>query len=205
MDRREEFEKIDDLLLQEVFSLREKLKISVMAIKAMNPEFDDNLFLHQLNSADLDQCLEDIDPNWALPSQPDIEQLTELSDGVQQATHDVWEDDAREQIEQLKSELRQSNGDRQREHDWRCKFQGENETLQEKYNNAGKKIRELNEFIGTRTVSIDLHESELTRKNEQIKRLFKLTRYHQHYDDCEILDGNCTCGLDNLIAEIGED
>jgi hypothetical protein len=40
------------------------------------------------------------------------------------------------------------------------------------------------------------------QSQDKIDRLLKLTRYHRHYDDCDILNGDCTCGLDDLIAEI---
>jgi hypothetical protein len=51
---------VDDLLLQEIFSLKEKLKISVAAIKNDNPEFDDVKFMHDLNSVDYDQLMEEL-------------------------------------------------------------------------------------------------------------------------------------------------
>ena len=50
----------DELLWQEIFSLREKLKIAVEAIKSYEPEFDDQLFMHQLNSVDYDQLMEEL-------------------------------------------------------------------------------------------------------------------------------------------------
>ena len=50
----------DDLLWQEIFSLREKLKIAVEAIKSYDPEFDDQLFMHRLNSVDYDQLMEEL-------------------------------------------------------------------------------------------------------------------------------------------------
>lgn len=50
----------DELLWQEIFSLREKLKIAVEAIKSYDPEFDDRLFVHQLNSVDYDQLMEEL-------------------------------------------------------------------------------------------------------------------------------------------------
>ena len=50
----------DELLWQEIYSLREKLKIAVEAIKSYDPEFDDVLFMHQLNSADYDQLMEEL-------------------------------------------------------------------------------------------------------------------------------------------------
>ena len=54
------FPDVDDLLLQEVYSLREKLKIAVAAIKANTPGFDDLEFVHQLNSADFDELMEEL-------------------------------------------------------------------------------------------------------------------------------------------------
>jgi len=50
---------VDDLLLQEIYSLREKLKIAISAIKHTIPEFDDQLFLHQCNAVDFDQMMEE--------------------------------------------------------------------------------------------------------------------------------------------------
>jgi len=58
--RQGESPSVDDLLLQEICSLREKLKIAVAAIKADNPTFDDTLFLHRLNAVDLDQLMEEL-------------------------------------------------------------------------------------------------------------------------------------------------
>jgi len=51
---------IDDLLLQEIFSLREQLKISVEAIKSLNPNFDDQEFTHRLKAVDYEQLMEEI-------------------------------------------------------------------------------------------------------------------------------------------------
>jgi hypothetical protein len=51
---------IDDLLLQEIFSLREQLKISVEAIKSLNPDFDDQEFIHRLKAVDYEQLMEEI-------------------------------------------------------------------------------------------------------------------------------------------------
>ncbi len=61
---------VDDLLIQEVYSLREKLKIAVAAIKANDPGFDDRLFVHRLNSVDFDQLMEELtdDPEPRAPS-----------------------------------------------------------------------------------------------------------------------------------------
>jgi len=50
----------DELLWQEIFSLREKLKIAVEAIKSYEPEFDAQLFVHRLNSVDYDQLMEEL-------------------------------------------------------------------------------------------------------------------------------------------------
>jgi hypothetical protein len=51
---------IDDLLLQEIFSLREQLKIAVEAIKSLNPDFDDQEFIHRLKAVDYEQLMEEI-------------------------------------------------------------------------------------------------------------------------------------------------
>lgn len=51
---------IDDLLLQEIYSLREKLKIAVEAIKFYAPDFDDKEFVHRLNAVDYDQLMEEL-------------------------------------------------------------------------------------------------------------------------------------------------
>lgn len=51
---------IDDLLLQEIFSLREKLKIAVEAIKSSEPDFDAQLFMHRLGSVDYEQLMEEL-------------------------------------------------------------------------------------------------------------------------------------------------
>lgn len=50
----------DELLWQEIYSLREKLKIAVEAIKSYDPTFDDQEFLHRLNSVDYDQLMEEL-------------------------------------------------------------------------------------------------------------------------------------------------
>ena len=52
--------KVDDLLLQEICSLHEKLKIAVEAIKAHDPNFDAILFLHRVGSVDLAQLMEEM-------------------------------------------------------------------------------------------------------------------------------------------------
>jgi hypothetical protein len=51
---------IDDLLLQEIFSLREQLKIAVAAIKSECPKFDDQEFVHRLKAVDYEQLMEEI-------------------------------------------------------------------------------------------------------------------------------------------------
>jgi hypothetical protein len=51
---------IDDLLLQEIFSLREQLKIAIEAIKSLNPDFDDREFVHRLKAVDYEQLMEEI-------------------------------------------------------------------------------------------------------------------------------------------------
>ena len=53
-------DRIDDLLLQEIFSLREQLKITVAAIKSFNPDFDDQEFVHRLKAVDYEQLMEEI-------------------------------------------------------------------------------------------------------------------------------------------------
>jgi hypothetical protein len=50
----------DGLLWQEIYSLREKLKIAVSAIKFYAPDFDDLEFTHRLNAVDYDQLMEEI-------------------------------------------------------------------------------------------------------------------------------------------------
>jgi hypothetical protein len=51
---------IDDLLLQEIFSLREQLKIAVEAIKSYDSDFDDQEFTHRLKAVDYEQLMEEI-------------------------------------------------------------------------------------------------------------------------------------------------
>jgi hypothetical protein len=51
---------IDDILLQEIYSLREKLKIAIAAIKADHSDFDEQEFTHRLNSVDFDQLMEEL-------------------------------------------------------------------------------------------------------------------------------------------------
>jgi hypothetical protein len=51
---------IDDLLLQEIFSLREKLKIAIHYIKFYDPTFDEREFIHQVGSVEYDQWIEEL-------------------------------------------------------------------------------------------------------------------------------------------------
>jgi len=51
---------IDDILLQEVFSLREKLRIAIDYIKFYDTNFDESEFLHQMNSVDYEQWIEEM-------------------------------------------------------------------------------------------------------------------------------------------------
>jgi hypothetical protein len=59
--------KVDDLLMQEIYSLREKLKIAVAAIKSYDPDFDDQEFIHRLNSVDYGQLMEELNEKPAEP------------------------------------------------------------------------------------------------------------------------------------------
>jgi hypothetical protein len=52
--------KIDDLLLQEIYSLREKLKIAVYHLKQLDPNFDVDDYMHRLNSVEFEQWMEEI-------------------------------------------------------------------------------------------------------------------------------------------------
>lgn len=52
----------DDIVLAEVYSLREKLKIAAEIIHLLDPNYDVTEFLHQVSSADYDQREEDISP-----------------------------------------------------------------------------------------------------------------------------------------------
>jgi hypothetical protein len=51
---------IDDILLQEIFSLREKLKIAIDYIKFYNPSFDEKEFIHQVGSVEYEQWIEEL-------------------------------------------------------------------------------------------------------------------------------------------------
>ena len=55
----------DDTLLQEIFSLREKLKIAVAYIKHYDPYFDESEFIHQVGSVEYNQWIEEIDKEVA--------------------------------------------------------------------------------------------------------------------------------------------
>jgi len=59
----------DDLLWQEIFSLREKVKIAVAAVKSSDPKFDDAEFTHRLNSVDYDQLMEELSGDKPEPRQ----------------------------------------------------------------------------------------------------------------------------------------
>jgi len=59
----------DDLLWQEIFSLREKVKIAVAAVKSSDPKFDDVEFTHRLNSVDYDQLMEELSGDIPEPRQ----------------------------------------------------------------------------------------------------------------------------------------
>ena len=59
----------DDLLWQEIFSLREKVKIAVAAVKSSDPTFDDAEFTHRLNSVDYDQLMEELSGDKPEPRQ----------------------------------------------------------------------------------------------------------------------------------------
>ena len=52
----------DDIVLAEVYSLREKLKIAADIIHKLDPNYDATEFLHQVGSADYDQREEDLAP-----------------------------------------------------------------------------------------------------------------------------------------------
>ena len=52
----------DDIVLAEVYSLREKLKIAADIIHKLDPNYDVTEFLHQVGSADYDQREEDLAP-----------------------------------------------------------------------------------------------------------------------------------------------
>lgn len=54
---------IDDILLQEIYSLREQLKIAADIIKSYDPNFDKKDFLHRLKSIDYEQWLEELIEN----------------------------------------------------------------------------------------------------------------------------------------------
>lgn len=51
---------IDDLLLQEIFSLKEKLKIAVYHLKQLDPKLDVSDYMHSLNSVEFDQWMEEL-------------------------------------------------------------------------------------------------------------------------------------------------
>ncbi len=51
---------IDDILLQEIYSLKEKLKIAIYHLHKFDPTFDINDYVHRLNSVDFDTWIEEI-------------------------------------------------------------------------------------------------------------------------------------------------
>jgi hypothetical protein len=53
-------QEVDDLLLQEIYSLREKLKIATYHLKQFDENFNENEYLHTLNSVEFDQWMEEI-------------------------------------------------------------------------------------------------------------------------------------------------
>jgi len=48
------------MLLQEIFSLREKLKIAISYIKFYDTNFDESEFVHQINSVEYEQWIEEM-------------------------------------------------------------------------------------------------------------------------------------------------
>jgi hypothetical protein len=50
---------IDDILLQEIYSLKEKLKFAIYHLHNFDPTFDINDYTHRLNSVDFDQWIEE--------------------------------------------------------------------------------------------------------------------------------------------------
>jgi hypothetical protein len=63
----------DGILWQEIYSLREKLKIAVDALKSDNPDFDDHEFTHRLNSVDFDQLMEELAGSTPNPMSAEVE------------------------------------------------------------------------------------------------------------------------------------
>ena len=61
---------MNDILLQEIFSLREKLKIAVEYIKYHDPEFNEELFMHQVNSVDYEQLMEECEDKEERDEEP---------------------------------------------------------------------------------------------------------------------------------------
>lgn len=54
---------IDDILLQEIFSLREKLKIAIDYIKFYDPTFNESEFIHEVGSVEYQQWVEEMGIN----------------------------------------------------------------------------------------------------------------------------------------------
>ena len=50
---------IDDLLLQEIYSLREKLMILTKIVKYYEPDMDEGLFIHDLGTVDYQMYLKE--------------------------------------------------------------------------------------------------------------------------------------------------
>lgn len=51
---------LDDILLQEIYSLKEKLKIAIYHLHHFDPTFDINEYYHKLNSVEFDQWMEEL-------------------------------------------------------------------------------------------------------------------------------------------------
>jgi hypothetical protein len=82
---------IDDLLLQEIYSLREKLKIAVAAIKSYDPTFDDAEFTHRLGAVDYEQLMEELNGSDVQePSEkPQAEESEELNAEARRLADDL--------------------------------------------------------------------------------------------------------------------
>lgn len=62
---------VDDILLQEIQSLKEQLKIAVNIIKQYSPEFDTGDFMHSLKTEDYQLFLEENEKEEALKNSPE--------------------------------------------------------------------------------------------------------------------------------------
>ena len=49
---------LDDLLLQEIYSLREKLKIAVQIVKYYEPDLDVSAFMHDIGTCDYEEYID---------------------------------------------------------------------------------------------------------------------------------------------------